>query len=604
MYAFDIELYPNFFSAIFINVEDSFDDYIFLVYKDRNDLDTLREFINRPITLVGYNNLYFDNVILNAILENRTDLYELGQAVVNEQNSDLIKKLRTKKVPYKSIDLKELCGLDISLKQALTVLEWPRIQELPYRPETQITDDKVPSILSYNINDILPLIKAVGELKSEITLREKVTELYHVDVTTKSEGQLPNIIFEKLYSEAVKQPIRKIKEGRTVRKSIPLSNCVGKNIKFDSPILQKFMADIEKLDLVEGFKQNLRFAGLTFNLGVGGIHTQDKPGIFETNNSYMIVDADVTSFYPNIVLLNSIKPAHLSDKFLEIFRGLVRERLEAKAKGDKVKADILKISINAVFGKLGNPDYWLYDMQAFYSVTVSGQLYLLSLIDMLASKGVEIISANTDGVTCKIKVSQKDTYFDVCKQWEQRTGFELEFSHYQKYVRRDVNNYVALKDNGKLKRKGIFETKEDISLYRRLGKSYTPDIIPRALTNYLIYNIPVLKTLKESQNIFDFLMSQRVGKGFDVIFRNGNGEEKQQRVNRYYASLEGGMLLKKDKDGKGSREISILSGVNVQIANDIKSGKPFEDYKVSLTWYASEIEKIIRMIEVEQMELF
>lgn len=616
-YAFDLEVFPNFFSAIFINVEDSFDEECFLIYKDRDDSARLRNFINREITLVGYNNLYFDNVLLNAILEYKTNLYEIGQQIINDQNKDVISKLRNRKVAYRSIDFKELCGLDISLKQAIIVLEWHKIQELPYPPETIITDEKVPEILAYNRNDILPLIKLWKELQPEINLRKKVTELYHVDVSTKSEGQLPNIIFEKLYSEAVNQPIKKIKEGRTHRSSIVLEECIGKNIWFDSPCLNEFMDRISALDLtpkrveveVQGekkvrvdcpFKECLQFAGLTFNLGVGGIHTQDSPGQFSSDIDHLILDADVTSFYPNIVLYNNIKPLHLSDKFLSIFQGLIKERVEAKARGDKVTADILKISINAVFGKLGNPDYWLYDMLGFYSVTISGQLYLLSLVEHLTLKGIEVISANTDGVTCRVRKDQEDLYYKACQQWQNRTGFSLEFTKYQKYIRRDVNNYVTLKSDGKLKRKGIFETKEDISLYRRLMKGYTPDVIPQCLTNHFIYDISVEETLAKSSNIFDFLMAQRVGKVFEVILRKGLKDEKQQRINRYYACNDGGILIKKDD----KRELSILAGVNVQIANDINPKRPFKDYKVNLGWYQAEVEKIISQIEVSQLVLF
>ena len=602
-YAFDLEVYPNFFSAIFINVEDTFDEHVFLVYGSRNDLKKLKEFVSQKITLVGYNNLYFDNVILNAILEDKTDLFTLSQTIIDNHETDSVRQLRYKKVSYKSIDFKELVGLDISLKQAIIVLEWFKIQELPFPPTQQIKDEDVPIILDYNRNDILPLIKLWEALQPEIELRKKVTQLYKVDVSTKSEGQLPNIIFEKLYSSATNKDVKSIKTGRTNRNSIPLKDCMGKNICFVSKQLKDFLDGIKNLELKEGFKECLQFAGLTFNLGVGGIHTQDKPGVFESDTHYQVIDADVTSFYPNIILLNDIKPAHLSHEFLDIFRGLVKERIEAKAKGDKIKADILKISVNAVFGKLGNPDYWLYDMQSFYSVTISGQLYILSLIELLTLKGIEVISANTDGVTSKVKKSQLDLYYETCQEWKARTGFELEFTPYKKYVRRDVNNYVTLKDNGKLKRKGIFETKDDVSLYRRLMKSYTPDIIPQALTNYFIYGLAVTETLQKSTNIFDFLMSQRIGKSFEVVLKTNGREEKQQRVNRYYVSTDGGILFKRDGQGSNTREISILSNAQVQIANDIKT-RPLDDYKVNLAWYQAEIEKIVRTIEVEQLVLF
>lgn len=600
VYAFDIEIFSNFFSVIFINVEDTFDEKVFLVYKDRNDINELREFVSDPTTLVGYNNLYFDNVLLNAILEYKSDLFQLAQDIISNHNEEYVKSLRYKKVPYSSIDFKEMIGLDISLKQALTVLEWPKIQELPFSPKKVIGDQDVPIILDYNRNDIFPLIKLWEELQPELKIRQKVNELYKVEVSSKSEGQLPNVIFETLYQQAIKKPLYNIKKQRTIRETIRLGDCVGRNISFQSEDLRRFLQSIEELDLIQGFKEYLSFGGLRFNLGFGGIHSQDSPGSFYSNKDYLIIDCDVTSFYPNIVLLNNIRPEHISPKFLDIFKGLIKQRMEAKKKGDTATADVLKIAINAVFGKLGNPDYWLYDLKSFYSVTISGQLYLLSLVEFLTLKGIEVISANTDGVTCKVKRYKESDYYQACKEWQKTTGFELEFAIYNRYIRRDVNNYIAQKDNGKLKRKGIFETKDDISLYKRLQKSYTPDIIPRALTNYFIYDKPVKETIGQSDNIFDFLMSQRIGKSFEVILRNGKGDEIQQRVNRYYVSNEGGILIKRDKD----REISVMANTRVQIVNNVERVKPFANYKVNLGYYCSEVEKIINSIEVAQLQLF
>ncbi|RJQ27294.1 hypothetical protein C4577_01630 [Candidatus Parcubacteria bacterium] len=599
IFAFDIELFKNFFSVIFVNVDNVFDNYTFLIFEDRNDSQKIREFVDRPITLVGYNNLYFDNVILNALYEGYSceQLYELGQKIIAERESEAVFALRRKSTQYKSIDFKELVGLEVGLKQVTVVLEWPKVQDLPLPHDAIIKKEDIPLILSYNENDVLPLVEMWERLQPEIDLRKRVNQIYKVDVTTQSESKIPNVIFEKLYSSAEGISVKELKAKRTNRSRLLLEDCLGKHICFQTNELKLFLDEIKDIDLIGGFKRNLRFANLTFNLGVGGLHTQDNPGKFYSTEEKIIIDADVTSFYPAIILKNNIKPEHLSNRFLELFGNMTRERTEAKAQGDKIKADILKISINAVFGKLGNKDYWFYDPKAFYSVTISGQLYLLSLVELLTIHGFTVISANTDGVICFIDRSRLEEYYQVCKEWEKRCGFKLEYSSYDRYIRRDVNNYIAKGD--KIKRKGIFELRSDTSLYRRLMKSYTPEIVPKALTNHFIKDIGVEQTLAEADNIFEFLMSQRVNKKFACILRSREGDEVLQHTNRYYACQEGGVLIKKDQD----REISILAGTNVRVANEIDKLAPFNNYRVNLRYYQSEVEKILNAVEPKAVPL-
>jgi DNA polymerase elongation subunit (family B) len=72
----------------------------------------------------------------------------------------------------------------------------------------------------------------------------------------------------------------------------------------------------------------------------------------------------------------------------------------------------------------------LYDEKPLLQVTVNGQFYLLMLIERLQKIGVRVISANTDGVTVIVKDSQKERYFEICKEWEKELNFSLEFVEY------------------------------------------------------------------------------------------------------------------------------------------------------------------------------
>jgi DNA polymerase elongation subunit (family B) len=162
---------------------------------------------------------------------------------------------------------------------------------------------------------------------------------------------------------------------------------------------------------------------------------------------------DVASYYPNLIINNGFYPSHLGPRFIEVLKTITKERMQAKKDGDKVKADGLKITINSIFGKLGYEYFWLFDAKQFISTTVNGQLGLLMLIEQLYLGGINVISANTDGVVCSIPRELEATYYKIAKEWEKKTGLELEFTPYKKYIRRDVNSYITEKPDGDTKEK-------------------------------------------------------------------------------------------------------------------------------------------------------
>lgn len=602
-YAFDIEIFKNFLSVVFVNVENEFDKNTFVVFEDRDDRQKIIEFIGRPITLCGFNNIHFDNILLNALLEGADckRLFDLAQIIIADDNFDSIKDLKFKKVQYKSIDFKRLLQSDSSLKWITVLLNWPTVQDLPLPYDTIITVDDVPLILSYNENDVLPLIELWEKLQHDLDIRRKVNQTYGVDVLTESESGITNRVFEKLYSKATGMGIRELKYQRTIREKVLLGDCVSKDIRFQSPELSEFLESIKGIEIKKEFESLVRFAGTVFTMAKGGLHSQDKPGVFYSDDDYLIIDIDAASFYPHIMILNEIKPEHLTKDFLDIYKGLIEERL---ATTDKAKKEILKIVVNSAYGKTGSKTHWFYDIKAANSVTISGQLYMLSLIELLTLRGFEILSANTDGLVARVRIDRKDEYYQTCRIWEEKTNFKLESSVFDFYIRRDVNNYLARKrGDGQLKRKGIFSPRDDsgIQFYKRLKRGCSPNIISKSLANYFVEGVEVEDTISASADIFDFIMSEKSDRKFDIILRNGR-DEKLQHTNRYYASLMGGILLKKD----GHKEISILAGTLVQIANDIDPNQPFEDYQVNLKYYKDEVMKIINVIEpsVEQLSLF
>jgi len=276
----------------------------------------------------------------------------------------------------------------------------------------------------------------------------------------------------------------------------------------------------------------------------------------------------------------------------------MNERLEAKKNKEKIKAEALKISVNSIYGKLGSDYGFLMDKQALYSVTVNGELYLLMLIEKLHLAGIQCIYSNTDGITCRVKKSQLQEYYDICDEWQNYTGFILEFAEYKKFILKDVNNYIVIDKDNKVKIKGDFVT--DISL----SKGYDAPIVAKALYAYFVQGTPVKDFLLNHKNIYDFCIAQKTGPEFITELHYIDGFEHKidnlQKNNRYYVSTSGGYLYKKYKD-RNERK-SLVAGHVTQIFNDYFES---DDYKINYGYYSKRVNDIINKVqENNQLKLF
>lgn len=616
-YCYDLEVFPNFFCVTFVNV-DTGGSGVFTLHGDIDQRDELAFFLDRNMELIGFNNLAYDGPILYYLLTRTGDmnvreatdaLFKISGKLINERvhMDDEIRKLRwARGVKYHQIDLMKLMnfdGLGVSLKQVAISLKWSRIQDLPLPYDSFISFDEVDLIHDYNMNDVLITNELYKAIQPQIKLRQELSVLYGVDLTSSSDSNMANKILEHIYATETNADLTAIRDLRTHRTEIKVADCIGKHISFRSPMLQELLDDLKRMTLsVENkfaFGKTVKVGNTLYDLGVGGIHSQDKAEKFLADPAYIIRDADVASYYPNIMIQNRLAPAHLDQKdFTRILSKITHERIAAKKAGDKTKADGLKITINSIFGKLGSDTFWLMDQQAFLSVTISGQLYLLMLIEELERAGIQVISANTDGIVAKIPADLDDTYHDICEWWQLRTGFELEFSDYKLYVRSDVNNYLTVKKKGEIKTKGRYVTEIG------LQKGYKHPIIPKAAFEYFVNGTPVEETLAQATDILDFCISQKSGSDFKLEYRTGRSTVVLQKTNRFFIANKGGSLVKvRQSNGK---EIGSFIGEYVEILNDLDPTKTISEYDLDMEFYRKEAQSFIEEVEpvVLQMSLF
>ena len=238
------------------------------------------------------------------------------------------------------------------------------------------------------------------------------------------------------------------------------------NLFFQTSYMQQVLEKIQnvkfRLDASGRLERDKRISDLSINIGnsiyrmgIGGLHSSEENVGYKSTADYQIYDRDVVSFYPAIVLNCRLFPVHLGENFLKVYRSLVDRRIAAKKAKNIAISENLKVTINGTFGKTGSPFSVLYAPEMTIQITVGGQLYLLMLIEAMELAGIQVISANTDGVIMYVHKDQVQRYQQIIENWEKITNFTTEETKYEAIYSRDVNAYIAIKSADEVKGKNV-----------------------------------------------------------------------------------------------------------------------------------------------------
>ena len=148
--------------------------------------------------------------------------------------------------------------------------------------------------------------------------------------------------------------------------------------------------------------------------------------------------------------------------------------------------------------------------------------------------GLQMIQANTDGVTVKCPYDQIDTLHKICDWWQFYTGLDLEEARYHRMFIRDVNNYLAEYDDGKLKKKGAYAY--DLQWHQ----NHSSLIVAKAAEAALVDGMGSEGFIKNHHEPRDFLLRTKVPRSSHLL----HGERKVQNITRYYISQTGEPLIK------------------------------------------------------------
>lgn len=441
----DIEVYRGYFVAVCLNTKTLQTRELYL-----HNIDRIKTMLTKNC-IVGFNVINYDLPILRGIacgdLKTHDDIKDYSDKIIQGDMRHWEHKFGYENTEV--IDLFEVApGVRTSLKLYAGRMHVPKMQDLPIDPDATPTPDEQALLTRYCHNDVAVTLALYQSLLPQLELREKMG----TGLMSKSDAQIAEAVLkEKLPS--VSKP--NIDLNMTWRYTVPswltFPELIDLTRGVDFSLSDKGAVVLPK----ELSGKQIKVGNTTYTLGIGGLHSTEECQAIRPDGVYKLVDFDVTSYYPSIILNQELYPEHLGREFLDVYREIVEQRVAAKHSGDKVTADSLKITINGSFGKFGSKYSFLFAPKLLTQTTITGQLALLELIMRLEREGIAVVSANTDGIVTHYHSWVENEVYAIIHQWEQDTGFAMEDSHYHELYSINVNNYLAVKSDG-VKGKGVF----------------------------------------------------------------------------------------------------------------------------------------------------
>lgn len=645
---YDLETYKYMFLATFYNV-DTHEWYEFEISARINQTDELREFL-KSVMLIGFNNINFDYPVLHHTILSNNDRWTSEQIYV--ESTKIIKakysSVWDNKIKVPQLDLFKIWHYDnknksTSLKWLEFAMRMENVQDLPYPPDTFLSNQEMDEIKEYCRNDVLATYQFYLKSIKHIQIRDYYTKYERINLMNASETAIAKSIFGKYLSQDLGMSFYDLKKLRTYHNEIDIKDIIFPYIEFKHEENVKVLNYYNNVKWIKPkdnasneekesqLRYTIQYGNVTREYGEGGLHSFGTPGIYESNDEWMVYDLDFASYYPHLTFKNKLHPQHIPEVvFNDKYEGFYKDR-KNYPKSDP-RNYVLKIILNSAYGLSKDKYAYLYDPKWQLAVTINGQLLLSMLTEWVVDSTTycKILFENTDGAAFIIKRSEKHLVDEVCKKMQELSGIDLESQIYDKLIMRDVNNYIAIKGKD-IKFKGAFEIDRDYH------KNHSKRIVPIALANYFINGIKPEDTLKNHSNstydfaknygIYDFCIGSKMIGGNTLVARTYEGSEiidtPLTKVTRYYVSNEGADLIKilppldknfipkTSKEPKNQlnifdfiddetlvkpqdRESNIEAGYKSTVFNKFKE----YDYDINYEYYLNECYKIINILKL------
>ena len=641
-YMIEISETNNQFDHLMVMVELLKFDGIMIGYNnigfDYPILDTMIRAINAGTT---------DWLELCTVAYNKAEeIVEDGKkAKKNPQKHGLLRWRHRVRIPLVAqLDLFLLWHFDnkqVSLKTLEFNMRREQVKSLPIKPGTWTTREEQLDLMKYcGEDDCGATLQFLNHSLGKIDLREDYTKQYGVDFTNFSDSKMGSVFMERKLTDAgIKLSDWDDAKGKYVtkgspRKFMPMTDIILDINNFRTPELQSLLVYLKTMTLTKTkevfnnlptsemgdlanyldprytkkklkrlgkvFPERVKalhcvLNGFTFVFGTGGLHGSVENQGFVCASDEMIIDVDVTSFYPSLAIQNGWYPEHLGAEFVPIYAGMLADRKRYPKKTHYNINLALKLTLNGTYGNLINSHSFLYDPLMAMRITINGQLHLAMLAEtiMLDVPGMTMIQANTDGITFKIKRSQEQQVRAIVSEWERLTKMDMEYAEYSRMWSLNVNNYIAeYSGSGKLKQKGVFEHEyEKFDLWH---KNFGNRCIAKAAVAYLAHDVPIEWSLMTNLDTYDFLSTAKVTGETKIFYGD---DQPIQNNTRFYYSKVGQPITKlmpplpKKPDEWRHRPLT-AKGVPTYPCNTTTN---IDRSNINMEWYIEEVKKITKV---------
>lgn len=515
--------------AVFIDVECYKDYFLFCAKNSKSgkittipmhadcelNKELLREILK--VELISFNGNNYDLPIISGALAgwDCQKLHKLSNEIIlsDKPTYQILKDKDLTVKKYNHIDLIEVAIGVASLKIYGGRLHTQKMQDLPIDPQSSISPEQREILELYCQNDLELTELLYNKLLPQINLRREMKVTYGMDLRSKSDAQIAETIIKSELNAITNDTYSPTdyEEGFVFNYKDPLiisfKNLELVNI-YNSLLEQEFTLSAKGSVQMPTWlaRQKIKIGNTIYKMGIGGLHSCEKSQLVKASSTYLISDFDVTSFYPSIILQQELYPENMGTNFLTLYQSIVDRRIAAKRDKNTVEADVLKIVLNGSYGKFGSRFSALYSPELLLQTTLTGQLSLLMLIETLEENNIQVVSANTDGIVTKYRAEDSELVQKLLAEWTLKTTYNLEQTDYRIIASRDVNNYLAVKTDGKTKGKGCFADPS-------LSKNPDGQIIYEAVIAKIASGKPISQTIKKCTDITKFVTVRTVTGG-------------------------------------------------------------------------------------------
>lgn len=557
----DVEVFRNFFVVCFQRYEDG--KRLAFEMSERTPLNKKAVlYVLRKNLIISFNGISYDFAMI-ALALSGADCQRIKEAsdqiIRSEIRSWEIERNFT--AQYGKINHIDLIEPNPAVRQGLKVLHGRLhgryMVDLPYDPDAWLTHEKMNVVTLYCFNDLEATGALYAALEEPLALRVALGNEYGLDLRSKSDAQVGEAIVKREVERAT---------GRRLERAQAASPSFGYTVpsflKFNDWRLNALLRELGstefRLNIAGKIETPAVLDNLTvsvgaarYTMGIGGLHSVEAHRALHSDEKRSLIDVDVASQYPNIIMKLGLYPRALGPAFLDIYGKLIKERLAAKDAGDKVKADGGRVAVNGIYGKLGSPYSVLSAPHLLIATTLTGQLSILMLIERAELSGIPVVSANTDGVVFYCPCDKEPDLEMLLRVWENDTGFSVDKTRYAAIFNSSVNTYIAIKEDGKVKRKGVIANPwADGDLRGQMMKNPQMTICSEAILRYITENASIENTIINCKDPRAFVTVNKVTGG-----ATWRGHELGRAI-RYYWSTDGDPIMA----AGGSRKVAKTEG--------------------------------------------